>query len=460
MKVSCIMPTANRRRFVPAAIWYFLAQDYPHRELIILDDGEDTIADLVPEDSRIRYVRETTRRVIGAKRNAPCEMAQGDIIVHWDDDDWSAPQRLSLQVDALTGARADLCGLSRVLFLADDGRAAWEYIYPDNSGRWVYGATLCYRKAFWRRNPFPEIAVGEDARFVWTDRHARIVAMPKNEFFVALVHAANTSPKRIKDGRWRPRPIDAIAAIMGTDWAAYGPARELSTQTGPKGAALVSAAFGIGDIIRVTPLVRVLRRLGYEVDLLIAPDYPAAVELFGRSPELRRVIHYPRSARTAETGRCPNSRNSGTRSPPSRPGALRSHAGSSRIGNTRSTRPNGSRSATRARSKTLRGRSDGRGRCRNLLRWRRAAPSTYRQTRSRCIPAASPTGRGRSGTASTASRACCHTSRSSGPRPMSTTAKPISAAVRLARPRGKLRRQARPRGYGGAHQPVRRPRRQ
>ena len=247
-----------------------------------------------PKNSRVRYVHETTRRVIGAKRNALCEMAQGDIIVHWDDDDWSAPQRLSLQVDALTSARADLCGLSRVLFLADDGRAAWEYIYSDNSGRWVYGATLCYRKEFWRRNRFPEIAVGEDARFVWADRHARIVAMPKNEFLVALVHAANTSPKRIKDGCWQPRPIDAIAAIMGPDWAAYGRARELSTQTGPKGAALVSAAFGIGDIIRVTPLVRVLRRLGYEVDLLIAPDYPAAVELFGRSPELRRVIHYPK----------------------------------------------------------------------------------------------------------------------------------------------------------------------
>ena len=36
--VSCIMPTADRRRFVPRAVHQFLAQDYPNKELVILDD--------------------------------------------------------------------------------------------------------------------------------------------------------------------------------------------------------------------------------------------------------------------------------------------------------------------------------------------------------------------------------------------------------------------------------------
>lgn len=35
--VSCIMPTYNRRAPVPRAIRYFLRQDYPKRELILLD---------------------------------------------------------------------------------------------------------------------------------------------------------------------------------------------------------------------------------------------------------------------------------------------------------------------------------------------------------------------------------------------------------------------------------------
>ena len=40
--VSCVMPTANRRPYVAQAIRYFQRQDYPNKELVILDDGEDT----------------------------------------------------------------------------------------------------------------------------------------------------------------------------------------------------------------------------------------------------------------------------------------------------------------------------------------------------------------------------------------------------------------------------------
>jgi len=44
-KISCIMPTYNRREFIPQALKYFERQDYPNKELIIVDDGTDTIAD-------------------------------------------------------------------------------------------------------------------------------------------------------------------------------------------------------------------------------------------------------------------------------------------------------------------------------------------------------------------------------------------------------------------------------
>src|SRR5580704_7297349 len=72
--VTCIMPTANRRTFVPQAIRYFLAQDYPNKELVIVDDGEKAVGDLVPEDERIRYIRLTCKTILGEKRN--CAVAQ------------------------------------------------------------------------------------------------------------------------------------------------------------------------------------------------------------------------------------------------------------------------------------------------------------------------------------------------------------------------------------------------
>ena len=57
--------------------------------------------------------------------------------------------------------------------------------------------------------------------------------------------------------------------------------------------ALVTAAGGIGDIIRMTPLVRALGILGYEVDLLLAPDYPGTVKLFEGAREIHRLFYVP-----------------------------------------------------------------------------------------------------------------------------------------------------------------------
>src|SRR5262245_52787970 len=54
---SCIMPTCDRRSFVPQAIRCFQRQDYRNLELVIVDDGVDPIGDCIPEDSRIRYFR-------------------------------------------------------------------------------------------------------------------------------------------------------------------------------------------------------------------------------------------------------------------------------------------------------------------------------------------------------------------------------------------------------------------
>ena len=57
--------------------------------------------------------------------------------------------------------------------------------------------------------------------------------------------------------------------------------------------ALVSAARGIGDLIRITPLVQVCARLGYEVDVLMAPDYLDSIALFEGSTAIRRLLFTP-----------------------------------------------------------------------------------------------------------------------------------------------------------------------
>ena len=214
-RVSCIMPTYNRRRFVPLAVRWFLAQDWPDRELIVVDDGTEPAADLLPQDARIRYVRLERRHSLGAKRNLACQAARGEVIVHWDDDDWSAPTRLTYQVSALRQASAAVCGLTRVYYHQPASGRSWQYVYPDGHRPWVSGNTLCYTHDFWRRNPFPDINVGEDARFLWSDPSRRLLVLEDPSFFVACIHGANVDPKRVHHRFWHSHPTDAVRALMG-----------------------------------------------------------------------------------------------------------------------------------------------------------------------------------------------------------------------------------------------------
>jgi len=219
--VSCIMPTCNRRTFVPRAIEYFLRQNYPNRELIIVDDGTDKVKDLVPCDSRILYLQLDRKCTIGAKRNLACEEANGEILVHWDDDDWIAPWRLEYQVKILQREEADICGLNRLFFYNPVSDQAWEYIYPGRGRPWLSGGTFCYTRTFWEKKPFPDINAGESTRFIWTNRPRKMIVMQDNTFYVALIHRGNTSPRQITVNRWHAQPNRLIRDLMDEDHSFY-----------------------------------------------------------------------------------------------------------------------------------------------------------------------------------------------------------------------------------------------
>lgn len=223
--ISCIMPTANRRVLVTRAVDYFKAQDYTNRELIIVDDGIESINDLADtialNDDRIRYLRLENKMTLGAKRNLACQEAKGEIIAHWDDDDWMARWRLSYQIESLVKSDSDVCGLERLLFYDPRSDSGWQYVYPKGRKFWVAGGTLCYKKSFWRENPFPPINIGEDTQFIWQSRSKKMIALEDLSFYVAMIHTTNTSPKRTRDARYHPYPTDEIRRLLGDDWQFY-----------------------------------------------------------------------------------------------------------------------------------------------------------------------------------------------------------------------------------------------
>lgn len=210
--VSCIMPTANRQKFIPLAIDYFLQQDYLNTELIIVDDGIESSIALIPKNPKIKYFYTQPLGTIGLKRNYACERANGDIIAHWDDDDWYAPQWISRQVEAQSTSGADITGLNKVIFYSPSVNKHWMYEDTDINMPWLCGATMAYKKSFWERYHFIDIQVGEDYDFVWKSG-GKVFAFDYLEGFVAILHAHNTSIKPVENPKHKKNAMKWVEQI-------------------------------------------------------------------------------------------------------------------------------------------------------------------------------------------------------------------------------------------------------
>ena len=205
------MPTADRPQFVVRAVACFLAQDFASRELVVLDNGRTPIAALLPDDPRIRCFSAGPGSKLGALRYRACELARGEIILHWDDDDWYPPNRISRQVETLTRTGADLCGSSRIYFLHESAQQAW--VYASRGSRpWIAGSTLAYRRSLWERRPFDAVQVGEDSLFVAAMPREKVADLADPGLCIAAVHACNTSAKRPMGLEWQP--VDAAPLLQ------------------------------------------------------------------------------------------------------------------------------------------------------------------------------------------------------------------------------------------------------
>ena len=249
--VCAVMLTANRPELARRAVECFRAQTYPAKRLLILDSGKNMEPDLDNEDRSEFWVPAPTGLTIGALRNeAAAFWTEYPIIVHWDDDDTSHPNRIAEQVALLQSSGADCVGYNQMLFWdqtkamirvnpsrrGPDGMGAlgtvesigeaWLYRNP-NPG-YTLGTSLCYWRKTWERKPFPAANVGEDLLFCTGLNCVGITSMPVATFdigkngdptndpkvqprMIARIHAGNTSTayepaKLAKNSEWRRVP--------------------------------------------------------------------------------------------------------------------------------------------------------------------------------------------------------------------------------------------------------------
>lgn len=108
-KVSVIIPTYNRSRYICEAIDSVLAQTYKDFEIIIVDDGstDNTKGILSKYNSKIRYFYKTNGGVASA-RNFGINKATGEYIAFIDSDDLWLETKLKKQVDYMGKNNTDL----------------------------------------------------------------------------------------------------------------------------------------------------------------------------------------------------------------------------------------------------------------------------------------------------------------------------------------------------------------
>ncbi|MGH7120092.1 MAG: glycosyltransferase family 2 protein [Acetobacteraceae bacterium] len=247
-RVSCVMPTYERPAFALQSVQYFLRQDYPDRELLILDDGREGILSRLPDDPRIRYIR-LPRLAIGSKRNIGCSLAEGEIIAQWDDDDWYGPDRLSAQVRPLIEGRAEITGLTGTLTFDLRSWQAWRCtprLHRSMYRHDVHGGTLVFLRSCWERYArYPDRSLAEDARFLTraVRAGARLGKIDDTGLFVYIRHGTNTWSFRcgrfLDPGGWQATPevplppedrafyvaLSGASAETRACWPAGGPFR-------------------------------------------------------------------------------------------------------------------------------------------------------------------------------------------------------------------------------------------
>ena len=198
--ISCIMLARGRPELAQRSLHCWLAQTWEARELVILDDADMRAFGTPPAHEMIQYHLLPRRLTVGAKRNLACSRAQGEIIAHWDSDDWYAPERLADQVKRLIESGRAVTGYHICTF--EDLRNGQKWLY-NGAICYALGASLMYRREFWHRHPFTEEQVGEDNTMVGRARGERaLVTADGRDMLIASIHPGNASPRQISGPTW------------------------------------------------------------------------------------------------------------------------------------------------------------------------------------------------------------------------------------------------------------------
>jgi len=227
-RVSCLTVTRQRLRLLKRAISHYTTQTYAERELVIVAQGDaryrqallDHVASLGRDDLRVHFFDDGLN--LGQLRNASMELARGELVCQWDDDDAYHSERLRLQIEHLQREQAAACYLTDHLQVFPRERAVhwvdWTTMTGPEFPRWhlAPGTLLMEKDARFRYPEAGEAAVrGEDSALLHQLFDAVPVAALRDagHLYLYAYHGRNTySYEHHAALKWRTKPLAFLRA--------------------------------------------------------------------------------------------------------------------------------------------------------------------------------------------------------------------------------------------------------
>jgi glycosyltransferase involved in cell wall biosynthesis len=125
-KVTIIVATFNREKYVIETLLSIQKQTFADWECLIIDDGStdksmEIIRQLLSQEARFQYYLrpESFKKGTSGCRNYGIDLAKGDYVIFFDDDDIVHPQNLELCVKELSSKDISFCRYIREVFFED-----------------------------------------------------------------------------------------------------------------------------------------------------------------------------------------------------------------------------------------------------------------------------------------------------------------------------------------------------
>jgi len=200
------MVTSNRPEMAKRSIGFYLAQDYPSRQLVILVETNDPLGNGIPEyvtslqRSDIKVLQRPKGQMsLGALRNLTIDAADGAFLCNWDDDDLYHRRRISIQIMRLTEQSAVASFLSDQLQWVPKRKSLywcdWSRARDRQWPRAIPNTLLCRRDKAPRYHESGRFSSkSEDLVFMYDLMRTGHVAVSSNygTLYVYVTHGSNT----------------------------------------------------------------------------------------------------------------------------------------------------------------------------------------------------------------------------------------------------------------------------